>query len=346
MHNFQKVASGLDTAPLLAAVQERPHLWKQLTIREDTPGSPHHDTETIWLRGPKTISYETMFMSEEAHDYSGLVAMEKPLVALFGQMLPLIPYTRIGRAMIVNLKPGGVIDPHEDTGRYAKTYSRFHLPLQSEPGNVFQCDDEQVHMQVGELWWFNHRGRHTVRNDSDKPRLHLIFDVETPNFHVRALTSTKGSRLAGLRIVQTSLVERIDEIWGLLKAHWREVARNKNVMVLNPDRERYEELDRQGGLLTLAVLDADNEVVGYSVSFIGPHIHYAALRVCNNDILFLREDLRNSTIGLRLLRETEKAAAEHGAKLMLWHAKQGTSLDKILPRQGYGVQDVIYSKEI
>jgi hypothetical protein len=31
---------------------------------------------------------------------------------------------------------------------------------------------------------------------------------------------------------------------------------------------------------------------------------------------------------------------------MLWHAKDQTSLAKIMPRMGYVVQDIIYSKEI
>jgi GNAT superfamily N-acetyltransferase len=86
--------------------------------------------------------------------------------------------------------------------------------------------------------------------------------------------------------------------------------------------------------------------VGYSVSFVGPHIHYADLVVANNDVLFLREDLRPSSIGLRLLKETERAARANGARLMLWHAKEHTALAKIMPRMGYGVQDIIYSKEI
>jgi hypothetical protein len=93
-------------------------------------------------------------------------------------------------------------------------------------------------------------------------------------------------------------------------------------------------------------LDADGVIVGYSLNFIGPHFHYSDLVVCNNDVLFLRNDLRPSTVGLRLIRETERVAKTRGARLMLWHAKDQTSLAKIMPRMGYVVQDIIYSKEI
>ena len=211
-----------------------------------------------------------------------------------------------------------MIDPHEDTGRYAKAYSRFHLVLTSAPGNTFTCDNQTVHMQPGELWWFNHRGEHSVRNDSDTDRIHLIFDAQVPGFAVRELSSVQANPAAGIRIVEAPLADRIDRMAELLHAHWDEVAKNKQVMVLKPDRERYAYLDEHGGLLCLWALDADGEIVGYSVNFIGPHIHYADLTVANNDVLFLREDLRPSTLGLRLIRETERAAKARGAQLMLW----------------------------
>jgi GNAT superfamily N-acetyltransferase len=117
-------------------------------------------------------------------------------------------------------------------------------------------------------------------------------------------------------------------------------------MVLKPDLDRYAQMEADGALMCLAVVDPDNAIVGYSVNFVGPHLHYADLIVCNNDLLFLREDLRASKVGMRLMRETERAAAERGARLMLWHAKEGTALASILPRMGYGVQDIIFSKEL
>ena len=346
MSSFRRLMSALNVQPLLTALAEHAYLWREITVRQDTPGSPHHDTEAIWLRGPREITLQSVFNDTACFDYPALNTLAQPLIALFTPILQTIGSTRLGRVMIVALKPGGQIDAHEDTGRYAKAYSRFHLSLQSEPGNVFECDGEQVHMAPGELWWFNHRGQHTVRNESDQPRIHLIFDAEVPQIAVPALTSVQRNPTAGMRIVEMNLLDRIDECWGLLEAHWHEIARNKQVMVLNPDRERYAQLQEQGALLTLAVLDPDGEIVGYSVNFFGPHIHYADLIVCNNDLLFLREDLRPSRIGLQLLKETERAATARGARLMLWHAKENTALAKIMPRMGYGVQDIIFSKQL
>ncbi len=346
MQHFQRLMTDLAVGPLLDSLKAQPTLWDEITVRQEAPGSPHHDTECIWLRGPRDITLDTVFNELRAVDYPSMHELAQAVYPLVAPVLRQIGSTQLGRVLIVKLKPGGLIDPHEDTGRYAKAYSRFHLVLKSNFGNTFSCDDETVHMQTGELWWFNHRGQHSLRNDSDSDRIHLIFDAVVPSFTVRQLSSVQSNCAAGVRIVEMPMSARIDEMWDLLALHWNEVAKNKQVMVLKPDRRRYEEMERHGALLCLAALDFDGEIVGYSVCFIGPHIHYADLIVANNDVLFLREDLRPSTVGLRLIRETEKVARARGAQLMLWHAKQGTSLDKIMPRMGYGVQDIIYSKEI
>ena len=346
MLNFQRLLTNLDVGPMLDALDARPQLWEEITVRQEAPGSPHHDTECVWLRGPREITLDSVFNELQAVDYLSMHELAEPIYNLVAPVLREIGSTALGRVLIVKLKPGGVIDAHEDTGRYAKAYSRFHLVLTSEPGNVFECDGESVHMAPGELWWFNHRGEHQVRNGSEHDRIHVIFDAQVPAIPVRPLTSATRNPAAGVRITELPMTGRIDEMWELLAAHWHEVAKNKQVMVLKPDRARYEQLEAMGGLLCLAALDADGEIVGYSVSFLGPHIHYADLIVANNDVLFLREDLRPSTVGLRLIKETERLAKSRGARLMLWHAKEATALAKIMPRMGYGVQDIIFSKEI
>lgn len=130
----------------------------------------------------------------------------------------------------------------------------------------------------------------------------------------------------------------------LFQQHWDEIALNKNLMVLKPDREQYEAIEALGRLLVLAVFDAVGEMVGYSVTIVMPHLHYADLRVASNDVLFVSKPYRRTRLGLQLIRETEEKAKARGARLMLWHAKQGTALEALMPKLGYGVQDVVFSR--
>lgn len=148
-----------------------------------------------------------------------------------------------------------------------------------------------------------------------------------------------------IEIRESSVDEFAQYAGTLFEEHWEEVALNKHVMVLKPDWERYRAMEQQGAILALAAFEA-NEMVGYSVNFLMRHLHYADLCICSNDILFVTGPRRAGRLGLHLIRETEKAAKAKGTRLMLWHAKQNTALATIMPKLGYGVQDIIFSKEI
>ncbi len=147
------------------------------------------------------------------------------------------------------------------------------------------------------------------------------------------------------RIVETTVSDKLGELFPLLQAHRDELATAKHLMELSPHTEAYRSLERSGSLLAL-VAYVGEEIAGYSINIIGPHLHYSKLRYAHNDALFVTPAHRRGGLGLSLIRETEKYAREKGALMMMWHAKAGTALEKLLPRLDYGVQDVLFSKEI
>jgi GNAT superfamily N-acetyltransferase len=134
----------------------------------------------------------------------------------------------------------------------------------------------------------------------------------------------------------------LDQMWPLLAAHREELTVYPEIMQLSPDVETYLRLEDAGKLLSLGVFDHD-ELIGYSVNVVTRNLHYD-LRVCQNDVLYLTPEHRLGPLGLRLIRDTERHAREVGAKIMLWHAKQGTALDGLLPRIDYQVQEIMYSR--
>ena len=146
-------------------------------------------------------------------------------------------------------------------------------------------------------------------------------------------------------IKEGSFCENLDSFSDLLKEHWEEVAKNKEVMILSPDRDKYKALEDSGSLKTL-IAYSNGVPVGYSVNIVGPHLHYSSLIVGYNDLLFILPEFRNSPLGLKLIRQTEKFMKTLGVSLLLWHAKEGTSLDKILPALRYKTQEIIYSKQL
>ncbi|HEY5993341.1 MAG TPA: GNAT family N-acetyltransferase, partial [Gallionellaceae bacterium] len=102
----------------------------------------------------------------------------------------------------------------------------------------------------------------------------------------------------------------------------------------------------QSGALLALVAYAGDEITGYSINFVGPHLHYSGLRYAHNDALYVAPEHRGGRLGLRLIRETERLAKEKGARMMMWHAKPDTALEQLIPRLGCGVHEIIYSKEL
>lgn len=149
-----------------------------------------------------------------------------------------------------------------------------------------------------------------------------------------------------IRFEEFSISEYLGKVGAMLRDHWDEVAKNKHLMVLAPDTERYASMEQADMLLCIGAFDDASEMVGYSVSFIGTNLHYKNLTYAHNDVVFVSRPYRQGRLGLQILRETERRAKERGAQMMIWHAKEDTALAKILPRMGYGVQDILLSKEL
>lgn len=145
--------------------------------------------------------------------------------------------------------------------------------------------------------------------------------------------------------VTDQITDKIEQTAALQRQHWEEVARNKEVMVLNPDVAQYQRLQDLGMLFGIFAYDGD-EIVGYSVNVLAVNMHYSELLIAQNDILYLAPAHRGGRLGIHMMKKTEEYAALRGARMMIWHAKEGTPLNNILPRMGYGVQDVLFSKQL
>lgn len=131
----------------------------------------------------------------------------------------------------------------------------------------------------------------------------------------------------------------------VLDDHWEELAKNKKLMVLKPDLPRYEAMENAGACFTMLV-KKDSEIIGYTINFLNYHPHYADVYCCYNDLLFVVKEYRGSIAGIRLMKATEQEAKKRNVALMFWHAKDKTTLAKILPRMKYKLQELIFTKEL
>ncbi len=121
------------------------------------------------------------------------------------------------------------------------------------------------------------------------------------------------------------------DVTPLLNEHYEEVG-NTSLFDLEPDWEAYEHLLGNGSLLAIGGYDGER-CVGYSVSFIRPHVHYIYQTMAYNDVLFVQHCYRDTSIGGRLMLETKRLAKLRDCDGVIWHAKPDTALNTLLQKR-------------
>jgi hypothetical protein len=182
-HNVELLA-GLDVRPLLDKLEAMPELWKEITLRQDYPGSAHGDTECIFVRGPEAFTAEKYFNDLGSYNYPASLAVRDEIAPLLNAVAGAVDMQEMGRILIVKLKPGGHVKEHSDEGRYADHFSRFHIVLSTNLQCTNTTGGESVHWPVGSAWWFNHKALHTADNGGDTDRIHIIVDAVSTLFPV------------------------------------------------------------------------------------------------------------------------------------------------------------------
>lgn len=147
-------------------------------------------------------------------------------------------------------------------------------------------------------------------------------------------------------VVRLSTIEELLARGGaLFEAHYREICRIQDIARLRPDWGRLKQLERTRSLLVLGAWAGVN-LVGYSVTIISQHLHYADLTCGHVDVVFVAAEHRRNGVGLELIRHTERLAAGRGVQLLTMHAKPETALEAVLPRIGYRVEEITFSRRL
>jgi hypothetical protein len=155
------------------------------TRRQEIPGSPHHDTQAIYLRVPiGEITTESWFEdiphadTQVFNDWQSAQQVMAAIAKSHIQRSGVEPL--FGKAMIVSLKAGGWVDWHTDQGPYAQAHDRFHVCLVPSAGALTFCGGMALNLPVGQLTFLNNRVLHSAVNFGNNPRIHLIVDVRKP----------------------------------------------------------------------------------------------------------------------------------------------------------------------
>lgn len=96
---------------------------------------------------------------------------------VLSQIYPLFKNPFVNKIMIANLRPNKIIPEHIDVAQ-SFTYShRLHIPLVTNKDAIFTVGGESMNMEVGNCYEVNNKQLHSVVNNGDTDRIHLLFDI-------------------------------------------------------------------------------------------------------------------------------------------------------------------------
>ncbi|HEY2417117.1 MAG TPA: GNAT family N-acetyltransferase, partial [Steroidobacteraceae bacterium] len=127
--------------------------------------------------------------------------------------------------------------------------------------------------------------------------------------------------------------------------HYTEIAVDKDRMPMRPDVATYQALDAAGRLQIVVARD-DGRMVGYVLSVIRPHLHYADVLCGYEDAYFLTQSRRRGMVGVKLLREAVRYMQSVGVQKAFFMTKVSLNMGPIFERMGFTMTDVVYSKWI
>jgi hypothetical protein len=84
---------------------------------------------------------------------------------------------------ILFLPPGGHIKDHFDFHTsFQFGLIRLHIPILTDPGVAFVIDGQRMDWKAGELWYGDFSRVHSVKNDSQIVRVHIVIDVQINDY--------------------------------------------------------------------------------------------------------------------------------------------------------------------
>lgn len=137
--------------------------------------------------------------------------------------------------------------------------------------------------------------------------------------------------------------EHLAEITELMRDAWAEIEPHLNERGPAPVAEMYQALESVDLVVCFAAFD-EQALVGCVVAVLSPHLNYGML-FAQHIALFVKPSYRSSSIGLRMISATEQAAAARGARFMFWHAKPGSSFDRICEKRSLALEERVFRKD-
>lgn len=159
-------------------------LLKDLAVLESDEWIDHFvkrnyegDWTVLPLRGTKGAQHPIMsiYSAPGQTEYEDTALLSR--CPFFQTVLRSLPF-ELYAVRLMALAPGSIIKPHHDNDLSIEDgFARFHIPIKTNPGVSFILNDQSVDMKAGECWYLRLSDTHSVKNEGDETRVHMVIDA-------------------------------------------------------------------------------------------------------------------------------------------------------------------------
>jgi GNAT superfamily N-acetyltransferase len=127
--------------------------------------------------------------------------------------------------------------------------------------------------------------------------------------------------------------------------HWEEIALDKDAIKLKIDYRAYDQMDAMGMVHVVVARDA-GQIIGYHLSFVRAHFHYADSLTAYTDVFWIAPECRKGRVGIALFQFVEKTLKARGVERMFSACKLHKDVGKLFERLGWKETERLFTKRI
>lgn len=135
-------------------------------VHKETNSIFVYDHSNTWRLGDK---YDLIVNNAQ----STLTELVSPIV----KSLESIHDGKVGKCVFIKMPAHKSVGQHRDSLDYLGAVRRHHIAIVTNENVIFFVNNESKNMKVGECWEINNNLLHSVENNGDSDRIHLMIDI-------------------------------------------------------------------------------------------------------------------------------------------------------------------------
>lgn len=137
-----------------------------------------------------------------------------------------------------------------------------------------------------------------------------------------------------------------EKAFKLLGAHHGEIRSIRKRPRLNPDIERYMQLQKENRLVMATARTPEDELLGYCVFFIYKHPHYQHVLCAMDDIHYVKPEHRHSGVWQRMMTVAMNEIKSRNVGMISIRVPSGNEYDQEMKEMGFEDMEKVYYRAI